>query len=140
MFIWVIIVKKNILKIIAIIFIYYFMFKYLNVGLYEGVNLPWFSLEIEILYFLSFSLTCLNFVIFRNNNYMFYIALVFQSLCFVVDKIEIVLLVLYFGVLFSGYCTNFLYRNNKKFGYASLVYLVFMSYLLVSNQMIIILN
>jgi len=41
-------------KIVVIIIMYFVMFKYLNVNIYEGMKTPWFSLDIVSSYFLSF--------------------------------------------------------------------------------------
>jgi len=47
---------------------------------------------------------------------------------------------LYILALTAGYFTNDIYRTNKKMGYLSIGYLFFVSYLLLSNQYIILIN
>lgn len=130
--------KRLIAKVVGLLFVYYFLFKYLNVYLYSDYKLPWFSMDVVISLFVSF-IFMLSYLI-MSKSILFYIILIFNVIAFATNKIEIVMLMLYLLVILCAWFTNLLYKENKKAGYLSLIYLCFVGYLLLSNQIIILIN
>lgn len=130
-----------IMKLIIVIILYVLTFRYINVDLYEGYIIPWFCLDIMHLYFSSFFVVCFNIFLFKKNKrFLFYSMLFLNNLFFVVNDLGMALLILYVLLLIASYFTNVSYQENKKAGYISLIYLCYVGYMLVSNQLIILLN
>jgi len=136
--------KRYICRSVFIIVIFAFLLLYINPVKYDNYQNPWFNISELNKYIIAFLLLVLNSYCYKkiNNKYIFwfYINMLLVVFYFIIDIIEINLLILFLSVLISALIVNTLYRENKLSGYLSIPYLFFITYVLVINQTIALIN
>lgn len=133
--------KRFIGRTIFIIFVFFLFFMVMEVNKYQENEKFWFNISEFSKLIVAFVLIILNSFCYKliNNKYiyLFYINIFLIGLYFVINTVEINLLMLFLLVLNSAIIVNILCKENKLSGYLSLPNLVFSTYLLVSNQIFV---
>jgi len=136
--------KKYICRNIVIIISFLFLIIYMNYNRYENYNKPWFYIDYIGVYAISFVLLLINAFSYKfienKHSIFFYLNLILTSTILLIKEIEAMLLVLFVTVFISSYIVNEMYRKHKLAGYLLLPYLTFNAYLLIMNQVIILIN
>ena len=135
---------RTLFKFVVVVIVYALSFRYVNTNLYDAYELSFFSLGVIVSFLSSFFASCFNILCFHKTPIMhsvnFYILLGLNSFCYLVNSIDIFLLLLYLLFLLSLNSTTISFNINKKAGYLSLIYLCFVICLLISNQLVVLLN
>ena len=135
---------RSLFKFIVVIIVYGISFKYVNFHLYEEYDLGTLSLGVIVSFIASFFASCFNILCYHKTSVFhsvnFYILFWLNIFCFLVNGLEIFLLLLYLMFLMSLNSSIISFNINKKAGYLSLIYLCFVVCLLISNQLVVLLN
>lgn len=135
---------RTLFKFIMVIVVYVLSFRYVNVNLYDGYELSFLSLGVIVSFLASFFASCFNILCFYRtpitHSINFYILLGLNVFCFLVNGVDIFLLLLYLLFILSLNSSIISFNINKKAGYISSIYLCFVICLLISNQLVVLLN
>ena len=135
---------RTLFKFIVGVIVYSLAFKYVNFDLYDSYLLNFLSLGVIVSFVSSFFASCFNILCFYRTPVMhsvnFYILIGLNVFCFLVNGVDIFHLLLYLLFILSLNSSIISFNINKKAGYFSLIYLCFVICLLISNQLVVLLN
>ena len=136
--------KRYIIRNFILIITFLFLFFVPNTNRYTDLKLPWFFIPSFVKYILLFIMFLIISYAYKINNNKsvvnFYFILIINSIVICTNAQPITLFFLLILIMYSSYIVNSLYKQNKASGYLSIPYVIFVSYLLVVNQVIVFIN